>query len=216
MSHLKRQAIPKSWPVPRKGTAYLIKPSFGKSEGIPLLVVLRDMLKIVATRRELKTALNKKLILVNTKIINDEKYSLLLFDTLTLTSSKKSYRLTLNKIGKFSVEEIKENDSTKKIAKIVNKRLIKNKKTQLNFSDGRNFISDIKCNTNDSGVIDFKNKKIEKCLPLKEKSRVMVFKGKHTGETGTIKKIDLEKKMIEISEGERSINVLIKQVMVIE
>ncbi len=216
MSHLKRQAIPKSWPVPRKGTAYLVKPSFGKTEGIPLLVVIRDMLKIAKTRKELKTALNNKLILVNTKEVKDEKYSMLLFDTLTLVSSKKNYRLTLNSTGKFSIEEIKENESTKKVAKVVNKVVLKGKRTQLNLSDGRNFISDMKCGTNDSVLIDLKNKKVEKCVPLKEKTKVIVFKGKHAGERGTIEKIDSEKNMVTISEGEKSISVLIKQVMATE
>ena len=55
--HLKRQVVPKSWPVPRKGTAYVIRPSFSPHKGLPLLVVLRDMLDVVKNRKEVKRAI---------------------------------------------------------------------------------------------------------------------------------------------------------------
>jgi small subunit ribosomal protein S4e len=124
--------------------------------------------------------------------------------------------MTLSDKGKFQLEEIKENETDKKIAKIINKKILKGKKVQINLSDGRNFISDIKCSTNDSVLIDLKEGKIEKCLPLKEKSKVIIFAGKHSGERGSIEKLDLEKKMAKVSEGKKTANILIKQLMVVE
>jgi len=41
--HLKRQKIPKNWPVKRKGTKYVVRPNFGTDNSIPLLIVLRDI-----------------------------------------------------------------------------------------------------------------------------------------------------------------------------
>jgi small subunit ribosomal protein S4e len=102
------------------------------------------------------------------------------------------------------------------VAKIINKKILKGGKTQVNLSDGRNFISDIKCKTNDSALINFKEKKIEKFISLKEGAEVIVFAGKHAGKKGNIKKIDQEKKMAEINTKDEIINVLTKQIMAIK
>jgi len=51
---------------------------------------------------------------------------------------------------------------------------------------------------------------------LREGAEVIVFAGKHAGKKGTIKKIDLEKKMADIKSKEKNINVLIKQIMTIK
>jgi len=214
--HLKRQKVPKSWPIHRKGTTYVVKPNFGFQKGIPILIILRDILKIAQNRKEVKRALHLKQILVNNKIARNEKNSILLFDTITIVPSKKSYRLELTNKGKFKVSEIKEKDSSNKVAKIVNKKTLKRKKTQLNLSDGKNILSDLKCNVHDSVILDLKNKKIMKILPLKEKTNAIVFAGKHAGEKGIINKIKLKDKIAEININKKPVNVLIKQFMVVE
>jgi len=214
MSHLKRHEIPKNWPVPRKGTTYLVKPLSDLSNSLPLLIVLRNLLKVAQNRREVKRIIHLKQILQNTKIINDDKASLYLFDTLSLLPLKKNYRLQLSKSGKFEINEIKEGENNHKIAKITNKRTLKGKKTQLNLSDGRNFLSDIKCQVNDSVLINLKEGKIEKCLPLKEGAEALVTVGKHSGENGKIHSIDSKEKMVSIIVGGSNVNVLIKQLIV--
>jgi small subunit ribosomal protein S4e len=216
MSHLKRQFAPKSWPIPRKGTAFVVKPNFGFSKGIPLLILLRNMLKIAKDRKEVKKAIHLKNILINEREARDEKDCVLLFDIITIVPSKKNYKLSLSLKGKFELKEIKEDESGFKIAKIIGKKILKGKKIQLNLSDGRNFLSDIKCKTNDSVLINFQKKKIEKCIPLKENSNVFVFAGKHSGITGKIEKIKEERKMATIESKSGKIHVLIKQFMVIE
>ena len=216
MGYLKRQEVPRSWPIPRKGTAYVVKPLSELSNSIPLLIVLRNLLNMAQNRREVKRSLHEKQILLNTRKINDDKASLHLFDTLSIIPLKKSYRVELSKTGKFEINEIKENESTHKIAKIIDKRTLNGKKTQLNLSDGRNFLSDIKCNVNDSVLINLKDKKVEKCLSLKENSKALVISGKHAGEMGTIKNIDKEKKMAKLENKGTEVNVLIKQLIVIE
>ncbi len=216
MTHLKRQKIPKNWPLPRKGSVYVVNPSFGMNKGIPVLIILRDLLKVAQNRKEVKRALHEKNILLNGKIIRDDKQPIMLYDILTIIPAKKNYKLNLKENGKFKVEEVSEKDSEKKIAKVIGKKILKEKKMQLNLIDGRNFLTDLKCNVNDSVLINFKNKKIEKCLPLKEKSRIIIFAGKHSGKEGIIEKLDLDKKMAKVSNKKGTINVLIKQLMVIE
>ena len=215
--YLKRQEIPKSWPVHRKGTKYVVRPSSNLESGIPLLLILRDMLKIVQNRKEAKRTIFLKQILINGKIPRDEKNSVLLFDTISLNPAKKNYRLDLSEKGKFELKEISEVEINKKTIKVVNKRVVKGKRIQLNLHDGRNLFSDIKCMVNDSVLINLKEKKIEKCLPLKENAEVVVFAGKHSGKRGRIKTINLEKKITELETNHKEkINVLIKQIIVVE
>lgn len=214
--HLKRQKVPKNWPIPRKGSVYVVRPSFNIKNGVPILIILRDILKVAQNRKEVKKALHKKQILLNNNPIKEEKNNALLFDVIKILPFEKSYRVELSGNGKFKINEINENEANKKIAKIINKRFLKGKKVQINLSDGRNFISNIKCDTNDSILINLKERKIEKCLPLKEKSNVAVFEGKHAGKKGVINKIYLDKKIAELDVDGKPFNVLIKQLIVIE
>jgi len=216
MAHLKRHMAPKRWPIHRKGTAFVVTPSFNPQRSVPMLIVLRDMLKVCQTRKEAKRAINEKNILLNNKPARDERDSVLLFDTISIVPAKKYYRLSLSETGKYNLEEIAEKDANQKITKIVDKKILKGKKVQLNLRDGKNFLSDIKCNVGDSAVINFKDKKIEKCLVLKEKAKIIVVEGKHASKKGVIEKLKPERKMAKLNIEGEEINVLIKQIMVVE
>jgi len=211
MSHLKRQKVPKNWPVHRKGTKYVVCPNF---KGLPILIILRDILKVAQNRKEVKKALYAKNILLNGKVVSDEKNSAVLFDVITIVPAKEHYQIGLAENGKFKVEKISE--SEKKVVKIINKKTLKGKKVQLNLSDGRNVLSDAKCNVGDSAVINFKKNKIDKFSELKEKAKVIVFAGKHAGKQGEVRKLKPERKMANLKTGDGEINVLIKQIMVVE
>ncbi|MDO8623012.1 MAG: hypothetical protein Q7R52_02105 [archaeon] len=212
--YLKRQEVPKNWPIVRKGTAYIVKPKNGFEFGVPILIILRDMLKFGKNRTEVKKAITSKFILLNNKLVKDDRTTALLLDTITILPSKKYYRINLNDKGKFIMEEIKENESTKKISKIRDKKMLNGKKIQINLIDGRNYISDIKSKIDDSVLIDFKTSKIEKCLPIKEGAEAIVFEGKHAGKRGTIKGIN--EKTAELLSNKEKINVLTRQLMVVE
>lgn len=217
MAYLKRQAMPKTWPMPRKGTAYVVKPLAELSSTIPLLVVMRDLLKIAQNRRETKRALHLKQILLNNKAIRDAKTALHLFDVLSILPLKKNYRIELSKDGKFKAIEVKESESRHKVAKIIDKKTLKGKKTQLNLSDGRNYLSDIECNVNDSVLVNVKESKIEKCLPLREGAKMLIIAGKHIGDAGKINTMDKDKKMVKVEKDDGTmVNVLIKQLIVTE
>ena len=214
--HLKRQRTPSKWPTQRKGTKFVVRPASDFKNGIPILVVLRDLLKIAQNKKEVKRALHLGEVLINQKKARDVKERVVLLDKITLTPFKQNYRVTLSDKGKFALEEIKENEAHFKLSKVTNKKIIKGKKMQINLLDGMNFISDIKCKVNDSVKVDLISRKIIECLPLQEKVRVMVFAGKHAGKTGTVSKLDREKKIVELETGKNKVNVLIKQLMVAE
>lgn len=214
--YLKRQKVPSNWPVQRKGTKYVVRANFRLKDGVPLLVFLRDMLKIAQNRKEVKKSIHSKHVLLNSKPVRDEKNTVMLFDKISIVPTNRYYKLNLSKYGKFDVEEVKESEAYHKITKIINKKILRGKKVQFNLSDGRNYLSDMKCRVNDSVVIDFKKNQMVKCLPLKEKERVIVFAGKHSGTRGTVSKIKKDGKIVELDVEKGRINALIEQIMVIE
>ncbi len=189
MAYLKRQKVPKNWAIKRKGTTYVVRPNFSIGKGIPVLIILRDILKVAQNRKDVKRIIHSKQVLLNNRVVKDDKHTVLLFDSLSIVPTNKFYKMDLSKKGKFRVKETDVNDAGKKVSKIINKKTLKGKKVQLNLSDGRNFLSDVKCNVNDSVVINLLENKIESVIPLKEKAEAIVLEGKHTGEKGIINKV---------------------------
>lgn len=211
--HQKRQEAPTSWPISRKGTAFVI----GKnSKGIPMLIILRDLMNLVQNRREMKKAIHKKDLLVCANPVLDDSRSLEILDTFTIVPLKKHYRVILSQYGKYDIEEISEKEAKSKVSKIMGKKILKDNKVQVNLLDGNNYLYDKECAVNDSVVIDFSKKSISKVLPMKENSKVLVFAGKHAGAYGSISKLTKESKMAEIKVGEEVFNALIKQIIVLE
>lgn len=209
--HMKRQTIPKIWGLPRKGTTFVMK---NTTKGLPLVIALRDLLGIAQNKREVKKAVHKKDLMISNKLARDEKTPLELFDLLTIVPAKKNYSLTLTDKGKYALEEIADKDAKSKVSKVIGKKAIGEKKIQINLLDGRNYISDVKCNVNDSVTIDLVKNTISKVIPLKEKASVLIVGGKHIGTSGKITKMIPEHKMIEVETKEEKFNVLIKHIMV--
>ena len=208
--HLKRNEMPKSWPLAKKGTKYIVRPLHNLQKSIPLLIILRDILKIVQNKKEVKKLLHLKKIKVNCKIVNEEKFSLMLFDIISLDN--KDFRLIL-KNKKFSLQEINEKETKEKIVKVIGKKILKGKKLQVNLNDGRNFLYNEKLATGDSVIIDLKENKISKILPFKEGSKVIFISGKYIGEEGKIEKIE---KNIMVKVGQIKINARKENLMVVE
>jgi len=213
--HLKRQKVPKNWPITRKATKYVVRPNSDINGGLPILIILRNILKIAQNRREVKKAIHQGNILLNKRKVKDEKNVAKLFDVITLVPSKKNYKMILSNKGKFKFEEVKENESNTKIVKIINKKVLNGKKTQLNLSGGKNILSDIKCNTGDSIIINPKENKVQKIIPMQEKSNALVIAGNHAGEKGIINKIIKERRMVELKTDEKIVNALIKHIIII-
>ncbi len=204
--HQKRLSMNKLWPIPKKGKKFVVVPRNNGKLGIPVLVAMRDILKHVETRKELKKVLLEGKIEVNGYPIKDERYSLVLFDSLSIPVLNKYYKVSLSKSGKIIFEESNEKEANRKITKVVNKKLLSENKMQFNMIDGINIISKEKINICDSVIINLKDKKIEKILPIKEKSEIIIIKGKHLGHKGKVLKISNGIVKISLDSGEVNLN----------
>ncbi len=179
--------MPKTWPMNRKDSKrrYLSVPSHAGSLGISLLFLIRDVLKIAKTRKEVRLILSNGDVKVNTQIRKVEDFPMQVFDTLSLDKSKKNYRLEI-KNKKFDLLEISDKEVDKKISKICGKTILKDGLMQMNLEDGRNFITKDKFSIGDSAIVNTKEKKIMKILPLSEGAKIEVISGKHAGARGKL------------------------------
>ena len=210
--HLKRNKTPKSWPIERKGTKYLVVPQHNLKNGIPLLVALRDILNFAQNRKEAKKILSLGKVKVNGKIAKEEKQPLLLFDVLSI--GEKNFRVVLEN-KKFSLMEIQERETLEKIAKIIGKKILKGGKIQINLSDGRNFITKESLKTGNSVIVDFKERKIKKIIEPRKGGKMIVLKGRHSGKSGKIVSIEKNKSAM-INFGKEKASVKLDNLIAIE
>jgi len=207
--YLKRKAMPRSWPIPRKGTAYVVK---GSERTMPLLTIIRDLLGVVKTKKEAKNLMNASEIFVDSMPRKEVAYAVNLFSVVSLPKIKKFYRLELNK-DKLAIVEIKEKESEIKPCKIIGKKTLKGNKQQINLIDGRNVLSNEKMKVNDSVLINLRENKIVKYLPLEKGAAVIIIGGKNIGSAGKISEIG---KKITVKSGEKMLTILPKNIYVIE
>lgn len=214
--HSKRTSMPKEWPVERKGSKYIMIADHSKKSGIPLLFVIRNLLKLARTRKEVKYILHEGHVKVNNKVRKSEGFPVSVFDIIEFEKIGKSYRLEIEN-NKFKLKEAGK-DTSHKTVKISGKKVIGKNKIQVNLEDGHNFISKESCSVGDSAVINTKEKKLEKILKLKEGAKVYVMSGKHAGEEGKLKEIipsEKGKRFI-VTFKNKTANLPLKTMMVVE
>ncbi len=185
--HLKRLAMPKTWPLPRKATVWITKPlpsGHPIEFSMPINIILRDLLHITKSTHETKKLLTYEKILIDNRIVKNYKSPLGLFDRLYLPGVNKFYTLIISRKNKLKLIELSSEEANYKPLKIKNKVVVKGGKIQLTFHDGRTIIADNKYKINDSVIFDLKNKKIIKHLPLTQNALVYIISGSHVGEIG--------------------------------
>ena len=216
--HLKRQNIGEFWPIPKKGTKYLAVATHNQEESMPLVIVMRDILKLVRNSKELKRLLNEKQVLINNKEIKETNFPICLFDILSLPRLKINYKALLSKNQKMIFEKVHEKNAETKVYKVISKKILPGKTVQLNLMYGRNINSKEKVKTGDSVVIDFKENKIVKTIHLEKGKKVFIIKGAHAGHEGKIEEIVSRggKSIAKISSDKGRINVWIKNLVAVE
>jgi small subunit ribosomal protein S4e len=189
--HQKRVTIPVSWPISRKTHTWVAKSSPGPhsaKDSIPLLTVVRDMLKLADNAREAKRILYEGKVLVDGRVQKDYKLPIGIFDVLSIPLLNQNYRMLKDPRGMFYLSLL-EAGNVRKLARIENKTTLKGNKQQLNLSDGSNKLADGEFKAGDSLVLSIPDKNIEDRIEFKVGNLAMVVGGKHTGQIGKIKDI---------------------------
>ncbi len=189
--HLKRYAIPRSWAIPRKAEVWAVKPSPGphsKELSIPLMVALRDILKLGNTSSEVKKILGQREIKVDGSVRVSYKHPVGLMDVISIPKLDSYYRVMLNPRGQIVLTQIERSQSTWKLVRIINKVKVKGAKTQLNLHDGRNIlVAKDTYKTGDVLKISLPDQKIMEKLDMKESNLALLTGGAHIGTICRIK-----------------------------
>lgn len=193
--HQKRNEVTMKLPIPRKGTKYVARALSDLQNSVPVVIAIRDMLKMAQTTKEVKHMIHQKALKINGREVKDHRESIKLFNIL---QADKPYLLSLTQNGKFKLEETKDKD---RLTKVRNKTLLKGKKVQVNLHDGSNVLTNDKVNTNDSLYLDF-NGKITKHVPFEKGKECIVIVGKFLGHKGKVVSLDSNKAKIKLKDKE--------------
>jgi len=144
---------------------------------------------VAETGKEARTIIHNGDVFVDNKVVKDTSYPVGLFDTLHIPKEKKCYRMVPVKSG-LKLIEIGERESNVKIVRINDKTILKGKKIQLNFSDGKNVLTDSSdYKVGDCVLLELPSLKILKLIKLKAGTKGIVVKGASSGKIGTVKNV---------------------------
>ncbi len=192
--HLKKLAHSRVLALPAKGDVWLKKAEPGahdKDECIPLLLFLRDIIKVAGTSREAKRILNAGEVKVDGRLVRDVGYGVGVMDVVSISKLGKHFQVFMVK-GQLKPVEIPEEDAKLKSCRIVNKTILRGGKVQLNLHDGRNILiekEEDRFNVGDTVRVKLPDYKIESFIKLEKGSNCYVFKGKHAGAVGTLEEL---------------------------
>ncbi len=198
---LKRLNTPKFLQIKRKHGTFFIKPSPGPHPNrfcLPLLHIVRDLLKIVDTHREAKKLIGQGYFKVDGKVIKDTAFPVGLMDVLSVSNINQFYRILPDSHYGLILHKISEEESNFKLCRIAGKTTIKGGHIQLNLHDGRNLLINIKDPKNpkediykrmDVLKISIPEQEILKTLRFKEGNLAIIMSGKNIGQVGKITKV---------------------------
>lgn len=203
--HLKRLAAPLTWPIRRKENRFVARPkgSFGLGMGMPLITALKDILKLVRTRKEGKLVLNAREILVNGKRRKEEKFMVGIMDVLTIKDINRSYRVLLDRKGSLRLVPLSDGEASVKPCRVVGKGAVKGGKVQLSLHDGRSFLGTAgkdEHKTGDTVVLELPANKIAQHIKLEDGCLAYLTGGSHVGCTGVVEHVLGDKVIIRIGE----------------
>ena len=177
--HQTRKEISRYLPLSRKGTKYVARASSNIMDSVPIVIAVRDMLKLASTSAEVKRMIHNKQLKLNGQIVHDIHQSIKLFN---IFEADKSYILTILPTLKFSFEHSSSKD---RLCKIVSRRLVSSGKIQLNLHDGTNVIGKENMKKGDTLYLDSSNK-VKSHKSIEKGASVFIASGKYAGSTGSL------------------------------
>lgn len=193
MTHQKRLSAPDSWPIERKTETFTVGSDAGPhgEEGVPLVILLRDVLGYVENAREAKYAVRSGQVSVNGSTVTDHQRPLGLFDILEFSEREEYYRIFPGPGGRLSLTPIDGDAASTKLSKVTDKHQLDGGATQLALHDGgTTVVEDVDAyDTHDSIIIDLETGEIVHHLPYGEGAMVTAVAGSHAGKIGTVEEI---------------------------
>jgi small subunit ribosomal protein S4e len=199
---IKRFSTPDFWHIPKKEAKFAVNPSSGPHPAyqcIPLLIILRDILKFSETAREAKYIIHAGNIKIDGKIQKDPRFPVGLMDVIEIPKINRFYRVIPAPKRGLILHPIEQDEAGFKLCRIENKTIVKGGHIQLNLHDGRNILTRVKdpttseediYNTKDTLKIALPSQEILEHIKFEEQSLSIVIAGRNLGLTGNVIKIE--------------------------
>jgi small subunit ribosomal protein S4e len=194
---LKRRAAPRAWHIPRKGTKWVQRPAPGphaQDQSIPLVLVLRDTLRIVRSSREAGILVRSSAVRVDGKVIADLDRGLGLMDTLSLASPLDAhYRVIKDRRGKLVLVSIPSPEAGLKLGRVRFKHTVPTGKVEVTLHDGRNLLvaASTPYRVGDSVKLEVPSQKVVDHLKLAPGALAYVSGGSHVGQLARVEKVEV-------------------------
>ncbi|MDY6769812.1 MAG: 30S ribosomal protein S4e [Candidatus Nanohaloarchaea archaeon] len=191
--HQKRLSAPRNYPVERKEGAYVVKADgpYREDEGVPLVVVLRDVLGYADTMAEATDVLSSEKLLVNGRTRANPRSNVGFMDVLSFPGLDEHYRVLVTADG-FALAPVDGDGAGKKLARVDDKTTLKGGVTQLNLHDGNNIETDEEVPTDSSVLVTLPDLDIEDHVPLEAGNTAYITGGRHVGETATVEDVTVQ------------------------
>ena len=193
--HQKRLSAPTSWPVERKTRVFTVKAGAGPhgESGVPLLILLRDVLGYVESAKEADYALSHDYVLVNGQPVSDPRRPIGMFDIIAFTEREEFYRVFPDEGGRLALTPIEEDAADGKLGKITGKSQVPGGDTQLALHDGMTVLVEdgAEYAPGDSIVVANEGREILAHFPYEAGALVTAVDGQHAGEIGEIAEISV-------------------------
>ncbi len=213
--HLKRKAAPRTWPIPRKETTFIMRPrpsGHTLALSMPVAIVLREVLGLVQTARQAQLVLKNSEVKINGRKLHHTDDPVGFMDLLTI--DKDNYRVLINKNNVLTVTPVKKGEEFV-IYQVRGKTTVGGGKIQLNCRGGFNLLVDVgQYKNRDSVVVDLDGKIKEK-LTFEKGAAILVVGGNHIGKVGSIEEIDKEEGSLTIKSGKETFQTSIDYAFVI-
>jgi len=194
-NHQKRLSVPKSWPVERKTETFTVKAGAGPhgESGVPLLILLRDVLGYVDNRKEARYALNQDNVIINGEAVSDEERPVGMFDIVAFTEREEYYRVFPDEGGRLTLTPMDEESAQSKLGKIEGKQHVPGGDVQLTLHDGQTLLvdEDSDYSVGDSLVVANEDGEIVAHFVYEVGALATAVAGQHAGRIGEITNIEV-------------------------
>ena len=186
---MKRISAPRSWDIARKEARFVTKPSPGGhpvDKCYSLAVVLRDLLGVVATQKEVMQVLTKREVLVDGVPRHDPGFPVGIFDVVSIPKEGKSFRLIPSPDGLIT-RDILSTEAGMKLCRVKSKVKISGGHIQFGFHDGRSVLDDkLSVSPGDSVIMRVPGQAIVDSVKLEKGATGLVVSGERAGQVGRI------------------------------
>ena len=190
---LKRQMAPLFWGITRKDKRFVVTTRPGphkKQYSVPSAVFLRDMLHVVTSLREAKSAIYAGRVKIDGVVRKSLHHSIGLMDVVELADVEDVYRMIPIKGKILQPITIPHSEKTKKLVRVTTKTTIKGGKFSIGFHDGRSIISDTPVSVGDTCLIQIPDQTILDVIKLESGVQGLVTRGINAGQIGKIESIE--------------------------